>query len=88
MSAALPRQRSTPATAAVLAALACGRSGCVCSASARRGSGLTHCPAHSDAHPSLSVAERDGRVLLFCFAGCGQRAVLDGLRDRGLWPPR
>ncbi len=88
MSAAPPGQGSTPAAAAILTSLTCGRSGCVCAASARRGSGLTHCPAHPDSHPSLSVAERHGRVLLFCFASCGQRAVLDGLRDRGLWPPR
>ena len=30
----------------------------------------SHCPAHDDAEPSLSVTENDGRILLHCFAGC------------------
>lgn len=45
-----------------------------------------HCPAHEDAHPSLSVTERDGRVLVHCHAGCPQEAVVGALRERGLWP--
>ena len=69
----------------ILAALACGRSDCVCAASARRGSGLMHCPVHHDVHPSLSVGARGGRTIVHCFGGCSQRAVLDALRDRGLW---
>ncbi|MGE5569091.1 MAG: hypothetical protein ACM3S5_08655 [Rhodospirillales bacterium] len=36
----------------------------------------------------MSIRERDGRVLVHCFAGCGQRAVIDALRSRGLWPER
>jgi len=27
-------------------------------------------------------------VLVYCHAGCAQSAVLDSLRERGLWPPR
>jgi putative DNA primase/helicase len=46
---------------------------------------ICRCPAHDDHHPSLSIAERDGKVLIKCWSGCGQDAVLDALRQRGLW---
>lgn len=37
----------------------------------RSGNGWTaRCPAHEDRSPSLSLSERDGRILLHCFAGC------------------
>ena len=40
----------------------------------------SRCPAHSDATPSLTIAEgRGGRVLLHCWAGCSVRAVLTAL---------
>jgi putative DNA primase/helicase len=45
------------------------------------------CPAHDDLNPSLSIAFRDGRVLLHCHAGCTQESVIDALCDRGLWRP-
>ena len=36
-----------------------------------RGHWVALCPAHGDRDPSLSIAEgRDGRTLLYCFAGC------------------
>jgi hypothetical protein len=72
--------------AAIRATLACGRPGCPC----RRpgATGKTHCPSHDDAHPSLSVTVRDDRLLVRCGAGCGQDAVLDALRHRGLWIER
>ncbi|HEX7422873.1 MAG TPA: AAA family ATPase [Terriglobales bacterium] len=44
------------------------------------------CPAHDDHDPSLSLTDRDGRVLLHCHAGCTQSAVIAALRERGLWP--
>jgi len=45
------------------------------------------CPAHDDKHPSLSISESDsGKVLVKCFAGCSQEAVISALRDRGIWP--
>jgi len=45
------------------------------------------CPAHDDSNPSLSVSiSADELVLVHCFAGCGQGAVVDALRLRGLWP--
>ena len=74
--------------AEILAALACGRSGCRCRAAARKGSGLAHCPVHDDEDPSLSVNERGGKVLFHCMAGCTQDAVLAELRKRELWPGR
>jgi hypothetical protein len=68
----------------IIAALKCGRPGCTCAKGKQ-----VHCPAHNDEHPSLSVDERDGQILVHCFAGCSQYAVIDGLRAHGLWtgPP-
>ncbi len=44
------------------------------------GSGNWTCPAHEDSKPSLSVTEgRDGRVLLYCHAGCSFDAVMAAL---------
>ncbi len=48
---------------------------------------MARCPAHQDRTPSLSV--RDGEraaLLVYCFAGCTQDAVIAALRERGLWP--
>ncbi len=68
----------TPTTAADIAAAVEGR---------RSGDGwLVRCPAHDDRTPSLSIAERDGRMLLHCHAGCSQAAVITALHERGLWP--
>lgn len=47
--------------------------------------GTARCPAHEDKHPSLSVSERDGKVLVKCHGPCDQEAVLEALRDCGLW---
>jgi putative DNA primase/helicase len=33
------------------------------------------CPAHADKNPSLSITERDGKILLCCHAGCTLEAV-------------
>lgn len=39
-----------------------------------------NCPAHEDRSPSLSIAEgTDGRVLLYCFAGCRAASVIEAL---------
>ncbi len=80
----MPR-RENAASDSILAALGCGRPGCPCAASARRGKGLTHCPAHDDRSPSLDVAEGTSKVLVKCHAACEQDAVVDALRERGLW---
>lgn len=34
------------------------------------------CPAHEDKNPSLSVSERDGKILLYCHAGCSVNDIL------------
>lgn len=46
------------------------------------------CPAHDDRDPSLSITERDGRLLVKCMAGCPQSSVIDALKDLYLWPER
>jgi len=47
------------------------------------------CPAHDDTTPSLSINETSaGKVLLKCFAGCPQAAVIAALKKRGLWATR
>ena len=63
-------------------ALQCGRPGCPC----HRTTGNVHCPAHDDRNPSLSLTERNGKVLFTCHAGCTQEAVIEALRQRNLWP--
>ncbi len=56
----------------------------------RCGSGWTAlCPAHDDRRPSLSIAEgADGRILVFCFAGCSLQEIVRalGLRVHDLFP--
>jgi len=81
----------TPARPAVYAetiaqARACGRPGCGCGK--RQGKGwTTHCPAHVDTSPSLSITNGDdGKILVHCHGGCPQEAVIAALRSRGLWP--
>lgn len=55
----------------------------------RAGSGwLTLCPAHDDRTPSLSIRIVDHRLLVHCFAGCEQMAVLGAMNERGAQPVR
>lgn len=49
---------------------------------------LARCPAHDDHDPSLSLCDKDGKVLVRCHAGCDQRTVIETLKARGLWPDR
>ena len=51
---------------------------------------LARCPAHDDLSPSLSITDRDGRVLLHCFGGCETEDVLGavGLRFSDIMPER
>ena len=66
-------------------ALKCGRNGCSCQRT-NGTKGKVHCPAHDDGNPSLSVTEKDGKILVKCHAGCSQDAVIEELRNRELWP--
>lgn len=52
----------------------------------QRGS-IARCPAHDDRTPSLSVCEKDGRILVHCHAGCEPKAILSamGLEFRHLF---
>ena len=45
------------------------------------------CPAHDDHNPSLSISDNPngGNPLVYCHAGCSQDAVIDELKQRGLW---
>ncbi len=46
------------------------------------------CPAHEDHTPSLTISEGgDGRVLLYCHAGCSLQAILEkcGLNEKDLF---
>ncbi len=44
-----------------------------------------HCPAHDDENPSFDVSDKDGKILVFCQAGCSQEAVTNALRNKNLW---
>jgi len=55
------------------------------------GKWTARCPAHTDRHPSLSIAEgADGRVLVHDFGGCDVHSILAavGLEAFDLFPPR
>jgi hypothetical protein len=45
----------------------------------------TVCPAHADNGPSLSISEKNGKLLFKCHAGCSQGAILECLEAAGLW---
>ena len=52
---------------------------------------MAACPAHQDRSPSLSIREGDdGRVLIYCHAGCNTGDVLKELHlsFRNLFPER
>jgi hypothetical protein len=63
-------------------AQSCGNPGCTCG----QPHGLVHCPAHADEHPSFSVSESNGKILVKCHAGCSQERVITALKEKGLWP--
>ncbi len=69
---------------AICEALGAGRPDCA--RAVRLGHGMVPCPAHADGSPSLHVTDQHGKVLLHCFAGCEQAAVIAALRRLGLWP--
>lgn len=47
--------------------------------------GQAPCPAHTDKNPSLSIKEENGKILVYCHAGCTQQAVLAALNNMELW---
>lgn len=51
------------------------------------GSYMAICPTHNDRNPSLSIREKDGRILMNCFAGCNDEDILNkiGLRMSDLF---
>ena len=48
------------------------------------------CPSHADKGPSLRVTDKDGAILIHCFAGCAPNEVVQaiGLKLSDLFPPR
>jgi putative DNA primase/helicase len=46
---------------------------------------ICRCPVHGDDTPSLSLADGDRRVVLYCHAGCSYFDVVKTLRKAGLW---
>ena len=55
--------------------------------SRRSGDGfIACCPAHDDKNPSLSISEdENGKILVYCHAGCEQDEVIEALSELGLW---
>ncbi|EQD40125.1 virulence-associated protein E, partial [mine drainage metagenome] len=51
---------------------------------------IAKCPSHDDKRPSLSVTEKDGKILLHCFAGCGAHEIVTavGLELSDLFPEK
>lgn len=46
---------------------------------AGEGSWVACCPAHGDAHPSMSVTARDGKILVHCHVGCSAADIVGAL---------
>ncbi len=52
-----------------------------------KGNHACKCPAHLDQSPSLSIRDNGpGKVLVYCYAGCSQAAILAALKRLGLLP--
>ncbi|WP_088306612.1 DUF7146 domain-containing protein [Novosphingobium sp. B 225] len=49
-----------------------------------RSRGMCCCPAHSDRTPSLSITLGKRAVLVHCFAGCSNEAVMQGMAKLGV----
>ena len=67
----------------IVCGLQCEDPACACRRNTMR-KHILHCPAHADKTPSLSLLERDGKILFHCFAGCTQDAVIRALKQKGL----
>lgn len=49
-----------------------------------RSRGMCCCPAHADRTPSLSITLGKRAILVHCFAGCTNEAVIDGMAKLGV----
>jgi hypothetical protein len=51
---------------------------------------IARCPAHNDKHPSMTIAEIEGTVLVHCFAGCSIEDILAavGMEYGALFPDK
>lgn len=43
------------------------------------------CPSHPDKNPSLSIDEKNGKILVYCHSKCEQSQVVEKLKGMGLW---
>ena len=48
---------------------------------------MVRCPCHKDNQQSLSITEKDGKILMNCFAGCNSQDILwaVGLKETDLF---
>jgi hypothetical protein len=55
----------------------------------RAGNYTACCPAHEDKTPSMAIKERDGKIILHCFAGCPVENIVGavGMDMTDLFPP-
>jgi putative DNA primase/helicase len=49
-----------------------------------RSKGMCCCPAHADRTPSLSITLGSRAILVHCFAGCSNQAVMQGMARLGV----
>ncbi len=78
--------KQRPTAAGIVSALPCTNPSCPCQRAVEKGEGTTHCPAHTDDTPSLSVTQDGTKVLVKCHAQCSQAEVINALHDLDLWP--
>jgi hypothetical protein len=67
-------------------ALQCDDPSCAC----HKSTGHVHCPAHDSARqdktPSLSLTQKDDKILFHCFNGCSQEVVYEAMKEKGIGP--
>ena len=47
---------------------------------------MVRCPSHPDKSPSMRLTDRDGKILVYCLAGCSGDEIISALKSEGLWP--